>query len=212
VTSGFGERSGRGRQAEARRNDRSVLDAARLVFAAAGPEAPMSAVAAAAGVGMGSLYRRFASKDEMLQYLCEASLRQQAAAAEAAAAAGDDRPWEALADFIRECVSFRAGVFSSLAGRIPVTPVMAETARRVHETLALLVARAQRVGALRADVGAVDLHCLIELFSRRPADDEEAHLRLLGIALDGLRSPGGEPLPGTAREWPALAGRWLRGG
>ena len=60
----------RGRQAEARRNDLVVLEAARDVFTAQGAGAPVSAVAGRAGVGMGTLYRRYGSKTELLQRLC----------------------------------------------------------------------------------------------------------------------------------------------
>src|SRR5258708_22417229 len=95
-------RSSRGRQAEARRNDKALLDAARLVFAVYGPEAAVSAVAAQAGVGMGSLYRRYTTKEVLLQELCQESLAQQIAAAEASLASAEE-PWDALAGFIRAC-------------------------------------------------------------------------------------------------------------
>jgi AcrR family transcriptional regulator len=209
-------RSRRGRQAEARRNDRAVLDAARVVFAVHGPDAPVSAVAAEAGVGMGSLYRRYASKEELLQSLCQASMEQQIAAA-GAALAGSDGPWDALAGFIRACVSFRAGVFSSVAGTIPVTAEMSATARHAHELLERLVVQASRAGSLRQDVSSVDIYQLIELFSRRRPDDEGAYQRLLAIALDGLRAPGREPsglmettlLPGSTPTWESYARRWV---
>jgi AcrR family transcriptional regulator len=184
-----------------------VLDAARLVFAVHGPDAPMSAVAQAAGVGMGSLYRRFPSKVEMVQYLCEVSLAQQVSAAETALA-GRAGPWDALAGFIGECVSFRAGVFSSLAGAMPVTAVMTQSAQRAHTLLETLVAAAHEAGALRADAGPVDVHYLIGLFSRRPPGDEEAYARLLRIALDGLRAAGSRPLPGSPPDWATYARRW----
>src|ERR1700722_4204909 len=66
----------RGRQQEAARNDRRVLDAAREVFATQGWDAPVSAVAERAGVGMGSLYRRYGSKTELLQRLCVVAMEQ----------------------------------------------------------------------------------------------------------------------------------------
>ena len=207
MTAELRQHRGRGRQAEARRNDRVVLDAARLVFAVHGPEAPMSAVAEAAGVGMGSLYRRFASKAEMVQHLCEVSLAQQVSAAENALA-GSGGPWQALAGFIGECVSFRAGVFASMAGTIPVTPAMTASAQRAHALLERLVMAAHEAGALRADAGPVDVHYLIGLFSRRPPDDDQAYARLLGIALDGLRAAGGRPLPGSPPDWAGYARRW----
>jgi AcrR family transcriptional regulator len=197
----------RGRQAEARRNDRAVLDAAREVFAVHGPDASVAQVAAQAAVGMGSLYRRYPSKEALLQYLCQASMDQQVAAAEASLEPGRD-PWEALAGFVRECVGFRAGVLSAVAGRIAVTEEMRATARHAHDLLEQLVDRAKRAGALRGDAGSVDIHELIELFSRRPAGNTLAHERLLAVALDGLRSPGPEALPGPATDWQAYVRRW----
>src|SRR5215216_4877897 len=74
-----------GRQAEARRNDRLILEAAREVFVE-DPDAPISAVAERAGVGIGALYRRYASKEELLRRLCSEGLRRYIAEAEAALA------------------------------------------------------------------------------------------------------------------------------
>ena len=68
--------SAHGRQAEARRNDRAVLDAARDVFSAQGADAPVSAVAERAGVGVGTLYRRYGSKTELLQRMCVLAMEQ----------------------------------------------------------------------------------------------------------------------------------------
>lgn len=203
------EQSGRGRQVEARRNDQAVLEAARLVFAVQGAEAPVSAVAEEAGVGVGSLYRRYASKEELLQHLCQTSLEQQIAAAEAALA-GDGDDWEALACFIRDCVSFRAGAFASVAGTLPVTAEMTATAQRAHELVKTLVSRAHRGGALRRDIGSVDVHELFELFSRRRLGDDGAHQRMLAIVLDGLRTPSPQPLPGSPPTWASYARRWGR--
>jgi AcrR family transcriptional regulator len=200
----------RGRQPEARRNDRAVLDAAREVFAVHGPGASVAQVAAEAGVGIGSLYRRYPTKEALLQHLCQASMDQQVAAAEEALEPGEDPTdsWEALAGFVRECVGFRAGVLSAVAGMIGVTEEMRETARRAHDLLERLVGRARQAGALRRDAGSVDIHELIELFSRRPAGNTLAHERLLAIALDGLRAPGTEALPGPPPDWQSYVRRW----
>jgi AcrR family transcriptional regulator len=197
----------RGRQAEARRNDRAVLDAAREVFAVHGPGASVAQVAAQAGVGIGSLYRRYATKEALLQHLCQASMEQQVAAATQALTPGRDS-WEALAGFVRDCVGFRAGVLSAVAGTIAVTEEMRATAGQVHDLLERLVRRAKRAGALRRDAGSVDVHQLIALFSRRPAGDTVAYERLWAVALDGLRAPGSGPLPGPAPDWHAYVGRW----
>jgi hypothetical protein len=132
---------------------------------------------------------------------------QQVTAAEEALEPGRD-PWEALTGFVRECVGFRAGVLSAVAGRIAVTGEMQGIARHAHDLLEQLVHRARQAGALRGDASSVDIHEFIELFSRRPAGDTLAHERLLAMALDGLRAPGSEPLPGPAPDWHSYVRRW----
>ncbi len=208
----------RGRQAEAERNDGLVLDAAREIFAERGAAAPVSAVAQRAGVGMGSLYRRYGSKTELLQHLCTLAMQQAIDAAEGGLAA--ENAWSGLAGYVHSCVAQRSGALAPLAGTIPVTPSMIDTSRRSRELLGELVRRAQREGSLRPDVGALDIAWLIELFGRRaPASggsggsgggggDDNIVERLLAIALDGLRAPGASPLPGTPPASQAYEKRW----
>ena len=91
-----------GRQAQAARNDRRILEAAREVFTA-DPNAPISAVAERAGVGISALYRRYRSKEELLQQLSLDGLRRYIDESEAALADEGD-PWEAFASFMRGAV------------------------------------------------------------------------------------------------------------
>jgi AcrR family transcriptional regulator len=202
----------RGRQAEARRNDLVVLDAARDVFTAQGAAAPISAVAERAGVGMGTLYRRYGSKTELLQRLCVLAMEQTLAAADEALQAGD--PWTGLAGYVLACVELRSGALASLAGQIETTAKMLGTARQSMARTEDIVARAQRDGSLRADVTALDITWLIEQFSRRPPDpvdpDEERNVRarLLAIALDGLRADLGNTLPGRPPSRTQYVNRW----
>jgi AcrR family transcriptional regulator len=203
----------RGRQAEAQRNDRRVLDAAREVFAAYGADAPVSAVAERAGVGMGTLYRRYGSKADLLRRLCMLAMEQAIEAAEAGLAAED--AWAGLAGYVRACVGFGSGALAPLAGTIETTPQMWEISRRGRRLLDELVARARRDGGLRADVTALDIAWLIELFGRTgPAwpqpGDTTVRDRLLAIALAGLRSAGAEPLPGRPPGARQYERRWAR--
>ena len=213
--------SAHGRQAEARRNDRAVLDAARDVFSAQGADAPISAVAERAGVGVGTLYRRYGSKTELLQRMCVLAMEQGIEAAGEALEADD--PWTGLCGYIRACVEMRSGALGSLAGQIEMTDEMLSTARRGMTLAEEAVARAHRAGSLRPDVTALDIALLIESLSRRapgasasaaPAEaDEErnAQTRLLTVILDGLRAPGVTPLPGRAPSAARYVGRWSRG-
>ena len=126
----------------------------------------------------------------------------------ATAALALDDPGDALDSFVRTCVSFRSGALGAIAGSIPTTPVMNDAAKEGHLLLEQLVVRAQEAGVVRADVTSIDVHLLIELFSRRRPDDDPAFERVLAVALAGLRVRDGEPLPGEAQTWLAYARRW----
>src|SRR2546423_11960657 len=80
-----------GRKAQAARNDQRILDSARAVFLA-DPEAPIAAVAEHAGVGISALYRRYRSKEELLQRLAGGGLREDLAAVEAGLAGQSGPP------------------------------------------------------------------------------------------------------------------------
>jgi AcrR family transcriptional regulator len=176
-----------------------VVDAARIVFARDGWNAPVSAVAHQAGVGMGSLYRRYGSKTELLQRLCVLSMEQSIAAALRALKLHD--PWEGISLYIAECVGFGAGAFAPLAGSIEVTDEMITTGKRSHRLLIKLVRRAQTEGSLRPDIDASDVTALIQRFSRpqhslSSVTRNGSSDRILSIALDGLRAASSHrPLP-----------------
>jgi AcrR family transcriptional regulator len=203
----------RGRQAEARRNDQRLLEAAREVFATEGADAPVSAVAERAGVGMGSLYRRYKNKNELLQRLCVLAMEQTIDAARVALDADD--AWSGLSEYVRTCVANGSGSLAPLAGSIDTTPEMWDISRRGRRLLERVVARAQRSGALRTDVTALDVAWLIELFGRlgatpRGADEKNVRQRLLSIALDGLRAIDAQPLPGRPPSASHYERRWRR--
>ncbi len=208
------DRPRRGRQAEATRNDQRVLDAARDVFAARGTAATVSAIAERAGVGMGSLYRRYGSKDALLRHLCIASMEQSIRAARDALDADD--PWQGLTDYVRACVAQGTGALAPLAGTLDLTPQMWDTARRGQRMLERIVARAHRDGRLRPDVTPLDIAWLVEVFGRfvrTDAADQDAVVprRLLAIVLDGLKAAEADPLPGPVPSKRRYGQRWERG-
>jgi AcrR family transcriptional regulator len=196
----------KGRQAEARRNDSAILEAARSVFASKGSGASVADVATAASVGVASLYRRFETKEALLEHLCLVSLQQQVEAADRAKTIGD--PWSGFSGFVSECVELRIGAFAVAAGTFDVTPHLEEAALTAHKRTEALVRRAQRSNRLRADVSARDVLDLIEVFSRR--QPEARYERPLAIALDGLRARGRTVLPSSPPRWDDDQSRWLR--
>ena len=122
-----------GRRAEAARNDRKILDAAREVFVA-DPEAPISKVAQRAGVGISALYRRYASKEDLLRRLCADGLRSYIAAAEDALADEGD-PWAAFADFMRRVVDADTHSLTlRLAGTFTPTDELYRDSQKAHRS------------------------------------------------------------------------------
>jgi AcrR family transcriptional regulator len=202
-----------GRRGQAAQNDERILAAAREVFIA-DAEAPISAVAARAGVGISALYRRWPSKEDLLRQLCRDGLRRYVAEAEAAIRDEGDA-WAAFSAFLRRIVD--ADVHSltvRLAGSFVPTEEMFADGRRASELNEALVARTKAAGGLRPDVEADDLALILEqLAAIRPGifgDEErtrELRQRYLALLLDGLRSPTAE-LPGPPPTADELGRRW----
>lgn len=200
-----------GRQNEAERNDQLVLAAARAVFAEQGSDAPVAAIAERAGVGMGTLYRRYGSKDQLLQRLCLIAIDDTADALRAALDL-DGTGWTGLVTFLERCVAARVGAFAPLAGSLPIPPEVVAGNARAKELLEQLLAKGQADGSVRADVNTVDITRLIELFSgypQRTDADAQGRGRLLALAADGLR-PSGTALAGPAPTWEAYESQWYR--
>ena len=203
-----------GRRARAVRNDGAILTAARDVFVA-DPDAPIGAVARAAGVGISALYRRYPSKEALLATLCLDGLRQFVSVAEAAGEVAD--PWEAFVTFLRGVVE--ADVHSLtvyLAGRFPATPEHRDLAAQARVLTDGILHRAQQAGAVRADLESTDLPMIYEQLAAirlgTPDQIRDLRRRYLNIHLAGLRAAATSygSLPGAAPTAAALGARWHR--
>jgi AcrR family transcriptional regulator len=199
-----------GRRAEAARNDELILAAAREVFTA-DPSAPISAVAARAGVGIGALYRRYESKEELIRVLCLRGLRDYVAVAEQAIAVED--PWESFVFLMEGLVE--ASVHSltiRLAGRFTPTDdffPLVQAAERLNEEL---LGRAKNAGVVRGDIEVEDISLLLEqLAAIRVGDSErtaQLRRRYLALQLEALHAPAEDELPGPPPQPEELAARW----
>jgi len=201
-----------GRRAEAARNDRLILEAAREVFVA-DPKAPISAVAERAGVGIGALYRRHGSKEDLLRRLCADGLALYIAEAEAALADGGD-PYDAFAGFMRRVVDADTHSLTlRLAGTFAPTEELYRQSERAQQLNERLFERTKAAGAVRPDVGAVDLALIFEQLAAVRVEEEgrtrELRRRYLALALDALRAaPPGSELPGPPPTWEEIGRRW----
>jgi AcrR family transcriptional regulator len=200
-----------GRQAEARRNDRLILEAAREVFVA-DPEAPISAVAERAEVGIGALYRRYASKEELLRRVCAEGLQQYIAEAEVALADEGD-PWNAFTGFMRRIVDADTHSLTlRLAGTFTPTEELYRDSEKAQELNVWLFERTKAAGAIRPDIEVDDISLLLEQLAAVRIRDEERtrqlRRRYLALHLDALRAPSASSLPGPPPSWEEISQRW----
>jgi len=205
-----------GRRAQAARNDGAILAAARGVFVAR-PDAPVAAVAQAAGVGISALYRRYPSKEALLATLCLDGLERFVAVARRALEVDD--PWDSFEAFLRGIVD--ADVHSltvRLAGLFTPSPEHDALAREAGVLAARILHRAQEEGNVRADVAESDLPMIYEQLAaiRLGSPERTAGLRqrYLDVQLAGLRAGAAEhgSLAGAAPEPAELGARWLSKG
>ena len=200
-----------GRRAQAKRNDQRVLDAARAVFTA-DPDAPIAAVAERAGVGISVLYRRYRSKDELLQRLSLDGLTRYVAEVEAALADTGD-PWVAFAIFMRRAVEVGTGSLTlRFAGNFTAGEELYRLGRAAYETTQQLLDRTKAAGALRDDITVSDLSLILEQLQAVHVADQQRtdqlRQRYLALLLEALCAPTTTPLPGPPPQWEEITRRY----
>jgi AcrR family transcriptional regulator len=200
-----------GRQAEAARNDQLILDAARAVFTN-DPEAPIALVAARAGVGIGALYRRYRSKDELLQRLAGDGLGRYIAET-VRALADDGDPWEVFVQFMHRCVDAGAGSLTLRhAGAFTSTEELRRMGQEAYRLTQQLLERTKEAGALRAEIEVSDLSLLFEQLQAIRVGDtrrtDQLRRRYLALILDGLHAVAAAALPGPAPQWEEMNRRY----
>jgi AcrR family transcriptional regulator len=189
-------------RSDARRNRDQILLTVRELLLQRGPQVPMEEIAAAAGVGVGTLYRHFPDRYALLKGVAIQNMSRVVGEVEAAMAEEPDG-WRCIARVIRRIHELRLG------DPVPVVlPQLIEDARRDPEfqsarraaaaALARILDRAKADAAVRRDLTVADLLTLATarpqpaaVFGQAAPALQERHLR---IVLDGLR-PHGEPLP-----------------
>ena len=196
------EASDRPLRADAERNRTKLLAAAHRVFAAQGLDAGVEEVAREAGVGVGTLYRRFPTKESLVAAIVEERFAAMSETFASVAASDELGPWEAfeacalaLAQAIAEDRGFFQ-VVSETVGRVAEIRSQRDAMLGVLEPV---VRRAQEAGVVRDDVSAEDVPALCAVAARLPRwkleENPEVWRRYLGVVLDGLRPEGASPLP-----------------
>jgi AcrR family transcriptional regulator len=179
-------------RADARRNRERVIAAAGIVFAEHGRDAQMDDVAKRAGVGVGTVYRHFPTKEALIEALAIDRFERILATGKEALLNPD--PWAAFEGAIYAGAELTASdrSFSEIVGELSGPMPLPEALERdMRETYGELMRRAQEAGALRADVVFDDvpmLMCGIGMGSLKPHMCPGAWQRHVGIVLDGLRA------------------------
>jgi AcrR family transcriptional regulator len=188
-------------RADAERNRARILAAAAEVFAERGLDASLDDIAAAAGVGVGTVYRRFPDKDVLIDALFEEKINHARRLAQEALEHED--PGEGFVFFMRAMCALHAadrGFKEALLSRDRGLERVAAARDAIAPVAIQVLRRAQEAGAVRSDLGTFDvplLHLCVGLIAERTRDAAPDYWeRILTIILDGLAADAAHtPMP-----------------
>ncbi|HEV2361877.1 MAG TPA: TetR/AcrR family transcriptional regulator [Acidimicrobiales bacterium] len=186
-----GEESDRPMRADARRNYDRLVASAKHVFAEHGADTSMEAIAKHAGVGVGTLYRHFPKRIDIVEAVYRTDVDELMVAAEKAGVAED--PWDGLVEFLyafQRYAESKRTFMAELHEAFAKNPNMKlGTRERIESAMSQLLARAQETGTVRSDIDGPDLMQLIGPMCTSPTLHPDQAKRLLPMIVDGLRAP-----------------------
>ena len=187
------KRSAREQRSDAAYNRDALVQAATAAIHREGTRVRMTTIAEGAGVGVGTLYRHFATREELLNYLTHRSFEMvlaNARAAENVASTGS----EALRQFIEAAIALRDQLVLPLHGGPPVTdPATIAIRDQVHRTIARLIDRGRLDGTIKTAVSPRDIVALGAMLAQPGSHGPGWNAtckRILSTYLNGLRSAG----------------------
>ncbi|TCO34585.1 TetR family transcriptional regulator [Kribbella steppae] len=175
----------RPQRADARRNFDALLAAAREAFATKGVDASLEEIARRAGVGIGTLYRNFPTRQDLLNAVYLGEIEELCIAAEDVA---DLPPWEALTTWLRRFVGYAAtkrAIYESLNRESESFKISREA---MFAAGTPLFEQAQKSGDARSDVNFDDVLRMVSGLTAAGYVDDAQRDRVLAIALDGIRN------------------------
>lgn len=186
TTTGALER--RPKRADARRNYDKLIEAARAEFTESGAEASLENIARSAGVGIGTLYRHFPNRQDLLE---ATYVEEVEALCDSAADFADLAPWDSLIGWLDRFAAYATTKKALSAELLATIGMESEIFKMCHTAIYAagepLLARAQAAGAVRPDVTFSDVVRLVSGISMVRFTEPEQINRLLAVALDGLR-------------------------
>jgi AcrR family transcriptional regulator len=193
-------------RADAARNRDLLVAAAASVFAERGLDAATAEIAHRAGVGEATLFRRFPTKDDLIDAIIETRMEEFAALADAAASEAD--PAVALERFMQDLVkqfSRDRGFFQAAGERCMTDPRFRPLRERAYDAVGRLLKGAQDAGAVRRDLSPADISflagsALYAMEVSKPGLREDLWKRYLRVILDGMKPEGASKLrPGAPK-------------
>ena len=199
-TSAPGPSSGGGLRVDAERNRQRVVAAARQAFAELGLEVPMEEIARRAGVGVGTLYRRYPTRGDLIAAAFEAKMTAYAEATREALAGPD--PWRGFCDYVERICAMQAGdrgFTTVLTMTFPTAKQFEADRARAYADFTTLVERAKAAGSLRADFVAEDMPMFLManagVLAATADAAPEAWRRLVGYLIQACAASAAQPLP-----------------
>jgi AcrR family transcriptional regulator len=177
-------------RADAAKNRERILEAAEATFTAEGVSAPIDAVAQRAGVGVGTVYRHFPTKEALFEAIVTARLDDLCETTRqlAEGASPDDAVFSFLREFGRQA-SAKQDLFDAMdAAGLDIKSVCAASVEELTRGIDLLLERAKTAGAVRADVATGEVMALIVGACHSKQDDLVCQ-RMVEIVCDGIRKP-----------------------
>jgi AcrR family transcriptional regulator len=191
---------GSGLRVDAERNRQRVLTAAREVFAEAGLEVRMEDIARRAGVGVGTLYRRYPTRADLIAAAFEAKMTAYAEAARQALA--DPDPWHGFCTYVEQICAMQAGdrgFTAVLTMTFPTAKQFEADRDQAFADFKTLVERAKAAGKLRADFVTEDMPIFLManagVLAATADAAPDAWRRLVGYLLQACAAPAAQPLP-----------------
>ncbi|MEA2313644.1 MAG: hypothetical protein QOI03_336 [Solirubrobacteraceae bacterium] len=185
---------------DAERNRQRILDSARVLFAERGLGASLDEIARHADVGVGTVYRRFPDKEQLIDALFEERLGEILAAATASLEMSD--PWAAFAQFLERSMELQVedrALKELLLSTTAAHERIERGRQQIQPVVAAILGRAQQAGVVREDLAISDLlllqHGIGEAAAYTREAAPEAWRRMMLIALDGLRPDRRRPSP-----------------
>lgn len=194
-------------RADAGRNRQAIICAAGSVFATEGIEVTLERIAQAAGVGVGTIYRRFRTVDELLSVVLEEKMIRYADEAERAAERSTSEPWDAFRSFVMFMLEQQATdlAFSDvIIAPAQGSELFRTEIRRALKASNLLVERVKKAGAIRADFDRTDFYMLLHANAGLVRGTHQsaplAWKRFAEYMLQAFASEGGV-LAAPSRQW-----------